>query len=152
MMPARLTFTGEEVVELLGVTITAAIASAAWLYQKAWERQERRTARYEEIIDRLPSFTEAHLNPGEINAAIKEVRRLWLFAPDPVVMRCEKFLDYTEEKCKGDDSEQIVGECILEMRKDASFLGAIVPRFWWTKLYANFFKLRTAKIVERLDR
>lgn len=40
-----------------GITVGTAIASLAWIYQRAWERQEKRVAQYQEILDRLDAFT-----------------------------------------------------------------------------------------------
>jgi hypothetical protein len=65
----------------LGLVITGTSA-AAWLYQKAWERQQQRLARYQEIIDRTPPFTEGGLDPSKGEETLAEIRRLWLFAPD----------------------------------------------------------------------
>lgn len=135
--------------EILSVTIAAVIASIAWLYQKAWERQERRVDRYRKIIDRLPAFTEGNLDPTEINNAIKEVHRLWLFAPDPVVEASERILDIAEGSAKKD--QNVVGECIIAMRRDASFSAALIPRFWTTRLTPNRFKIRSANRTPRAN-
>src|SRR3954452_374456 len=114
--------------DIFGITIAAAIASVAWIYQRAWERQERRTARYQEIIDRLPAFTTGQLDPTKMNEALREIHRLWLFAPDDVVEPCERVIDIAEGLDK-DPKQLAVGRCILRMRRDATFSAALFPRF-----------------------
>lgn len=129
--------------ELWGIAIAAAIASVAWLYQRAWERQERRVLRYQEVLDRLPFFTEGGLNPEKQNEAVAELHRLWLSAPDDVVRAGEHFLDAVEGKIP--DAEKALGEYVLAMRRDASLRSSIIPRFWQTDISSEQFRLRSAK-------
>lgn len=134
--------------EFWGLAVGAAIASAAWLYQRAWERQEKRIARYQEVVDRLPYFTVANLSADKIDAMISEHRRLWISAPDDVIISGEKFLDAVEGRSdsggtKG-NSESALGEYVLAMRRDGSMRSALFPRFWPTKIKAKDFRLRSA--------
>jgi hypothetical protein len=39
-----------------GLTVPAIIGAVAWIYQRAWDRQQRRIERYETILDSLPGF------------------------------------------------------------------------------------------------
>jgi hypothetical protein len=48
--------------EFGGLIIATAIAATAWIYQRAWDRQQVRIERYQAILDRLPGFTQAELN------------------------------------------------------------------------------------------
>ena len=128
-----------------GITFGAAIASATWLYQRAWERQEKRVLRYQEILDRLRYMTEENLTPEKTNELINEHHRLWLFAPDDVVVAGERFLDAVEGN--GSDSTAALGEYVVAMRKDASMGSALFPRFWNTRLLPSGFRLRLAKVA-----
>ena len=65
-----------------GVAVGALIGSAAWIYQRVWEHQEKRVLRYRELVDRLPAFTVTGLDPKLMDEAMMECRRLWLSAPD----------------------------------------------------------------------
>ena len=130
--------------EVFGIAVAAVIASAAWLYQRAWERQAQRILRYQEVLDRLPAFTEGNLDIEQRNEMITELRRLWLSAPDDVVRSGEKLLDLIEGRYT--DPEQVaLGECVLAMRRDATMASALWPRFWGTRLQAKEFRLRFAR-------
>jgi hypothetical protein len=130
-------------VDFWGITFGAAIASAAWLYQRAWERQEKRVLRYQEILDRLMFLTEGNLTSEKQNELIIEMQRLWLFAPDEVVLTGERFMNAVVGD--GNDKEAALREYILVMRKDASMRSALVPNFWKTYLSSSAFQLRSAK-------
>ena len=103
-----------------GLIIATTIAAMAWIYQRAWDRQQVRIERYQAILDRLPGFTQAKLDPDDIDAAIMEIRRLYLSAPDDVVRAANAFLEAVE---KGETKRPSLGKFILSMRRDASFLG-----------------------------
>lgn len=137
---------GRVIMEFLGLVLTATIAAAAWLYQRAWERQEKRVARYQEVMNRLPSFIVGNLNQDGLDEVIAEHRRLWLSAPDDVIIAGENFLDAVEGRpLKNEISPDVaLGEYVLAMRRDASMKSAILPRFWKTKLEAKEFRLRSA--------
>ena len=126
-----------------GVAIGAGIASAAWLYQRAWERQEKRIARYQEVMDRLKWFTVNRLSPNKLNEMIDEHHRLWLFAPDYVIDAGEKFLDSVEGL--GGSPETSLSEYVLAMRRDSTLGSALWPRFWRTRISPSAFRLRTAR-------
>ena len=132
----------------LGLGLAAVIASAAWLYQRAWERQEKRVERYQKVMDTLVYFTEKRLTAAKQDEMILEHHRLWLSAPDDVVKTGEKFLDAIEGviyiKEGGQTKEEILGEYVLAMRRDASIKSALWPRFWQTKLQPIEFRLRSA--------
>jgi hypothetical protein len=134
--------------ELLGVAIAAVIASAAWLYQRAWERQERRILRYQEILDRLPAFAEGNTDTEKKDEMITEIRRLWLSAPDDIVYSAESFLDSLEgvhsDNEKANSKEKNLSDLVSKMRQDATLRSAIVPRFWNTHLDGISFRLRHA--------
>lgn len=129
-----------------GIALGALIASASWLYQKAWERHEQRIQKYQEILDRLPAFTTNSLSPEIMNKAIREHRRLWLFAPDHVVVAAEALLDIAEGK-DPDPDQLALGRCVLAMRRDASFASTLIPGFWMTRLTPGVFRLRSANKI-----
>jgi hypothetical protein len=60
--------------EVWGLAIAAAIGAVAWLYQKAWDRQQVRIARYQAIVDRLHAFTQEQLDPDKIEETLIEIR------------------------------------------------------------------------------
>src|SRR5215216_1642160 len=105
----------------------AAIASAAWIYQRAWDHREKRIARYLEVVDQLQAFTVGQLDPDRMDKAISELRRLWLAAPDDVVVAYEAFLDAVEGNVP--DPEGKLSACIAAMRNDATFSAVLFPRF-----------------------
>ena len=57
----------------LGLIIATVIGAVAWIYQRAWDRQEIRIERYHAIIDLLSGFTQDHLSPDEIDEALREI-------------------------------------------------------------------------------
>lgn len=127
--------------EVLGLIAAALVASAAWLYQRAWERQERRIARYQEFVDRLPAFTSEKADNKRVDEAIAEVRRLWLSAPDDVIRSAERLIDFAQGE-RIYSQQKVVGDCMIAMRKDATMMSALFPRFWRSRLSASDFRLR----------
>jgi hypothetical protein len=83
--------------EFWGLIVASAIGALAWIYQRAWDRQEVRIERYQTIIDLLSGFTQDHLSPDEIDEALREIRRLWLFAPDDVIKAGNAFIEAVEK-------------------------------------------------------
>ncbi len=128
------------------LTIPATVAAVAWLYQKAWERQERRVKQYEEVLDTLPGFVVSGLDPAKINQAMALGRRLWLLGPDKVIRAFDKFISSIENMRGHEASKLALGELILAMRKDASFTAVLVPRLQ-TKLRANDFEIKSASLI-----
>ena len=114
-----------------GVAVAALLGAVAWIYQRAWDRQQARVARYQKILDSLPGLTQERLNPDQIDAILNEVRCLWLFAPDDVVKTANSFLNAAET---GDRKPPALSQFILAMRRDASFEAALFPRFFRSKL------------------
>jgi len=49
------------------IIVAALFASLAWVYQKAWDRHERRVKQYEDILDEWPAFTVTGFNPDRID-------------------------------------------------------------------------------------
>jgi hypothetical protein len=133
----------------LGLIITGLIGAAAWLYQKAWERQQQRVARYQEIIDRTLAFTLGGLDPGKVDETLSELRRLWLFAPDNVVRAANAFLAATsagegtpERLAAANNAFKVL---MLAMRKDASFKAALFPEFFTSRLGAEDIVIASAR-------
>lgn len=125
-----------------GIAVGATIASLAWIYQRAWERQDKRVAQYQEILDRLDAFTDGGLDKEGIAASLIKFRRLWLFAPDEVIRATEDVLDVAA----GQNLDPLAaGKCVIAMRQDASFFAVLFPRFWRTNLRPEKFIIRTAK-------
>ena len=126
------------------LTIPTLIGSIAWLYQKAWERQERRIKQYEEVIELLPYFTSASLSVEKMNAALSVFRKLWLTGPDEVIKKFERFSAALEDQQNSnEDREMALGAFVLCMRNDATFLSVLKPRFI-TRLQPETFRLKTA--------
>src|SRR4051812_32529543 len=95
---------------------------------------------------RLPGFVESGLDPAKINLAIGLSRKLWIHAPDQVVIAFDKFFKSIETSQGHASSQLALGELVLEMRKDASILATLIPRFR-TKLKASEFQLKSAKVI-----
>jgi hypothetical protein len=129
--------------------ISSAIGACAWLYQKAWERQERRVKQYEAITDTLPGFAVGSQDPNKINEFIAASRRLWIDAPDDVVRCFDEFTSSIEHSKGHEVSSVLLGKLILAMRRDASFKGAILPRFR-TSLLPEQFQLKSAKLLREM--
>jgi hypothetical protein len=130
--------------DLWALTVPAIIGAAAWLYQKTWERHERRLQQYEAILDELPAFTTAGLNADRIDKAMAAYHQLWLYGPDDVVRAFAAFLATVEEPPKPDSVKELaLGNFVVAMRRDVGFLSALIPRFR-TSLRANEFKLKSA--------
>jgi len=110
----------------LGLIIATVIGAVAWIYQRAWDRQQARIERYEAILDSLPGFTQGRLNPNQIDDVLKEFRRLWLFAPDDVIKAANAFVAAAE---KGETKRPALAELVLAMRRDVSFKAVLFPRF-----------------------
>lgn len=126
------------------LTMPAAIGAIAWLYQKTWERHERRMKQYEGILDELPAFTVGGLDPDRIDRAIAIHRHLWLLGPDGVVRAFENFMRTVEGSGGSDEERELaLGRFVIAMRKDATFFSALVPRFR-TTLQPKEFKLKSA--------
>ncbi len=127
------------------LTVPAAIGAVAWLYQKTWERHERRLKQYEEIVDELPAFTVGGLNQDRIDKAIMIYRRLWLLGPDEVVRAFEAFIKTVENGASSSDEEKelALGRFVIAMRRDATFTAALIPRFSST-LQPDEIKLKSA--------
>ncbi len=130
--------------DVFALAIPAAIGAVAWLYQKAWERLERRVKQYEEIIDALPGFVEGGLDLNKINLALGLSRRLWILAPDSVVQALDRFFDSIENSKGPEAAGLALGELILEMRKNATFWAVFFPRVR-TRLKPSDFKIKSAK-------
>ncbi|MBR0910806.1 hypothetical protein [Bradyrhizobium japonicum] len=134
---------------LIPIFLSTIVAAAAWLYQKAWERIERRARLYEEIIDNLPGFADGGLDPAKINAAIASTRRLWIFAPDDVVRALHEFFDCIENHKGHDAAAAALGRLVLEMRKDTS-LWNVLQTGRKSGLSPSEFRLRSARIAPGL--
>jgi hypothetical protein len=112
--------------DALGLVVAAGIGAASWIYHKAWDRQQARILRYEEIVKRLQAFTQGQHDPDQIDEVLIELHRLYLFAPDDVVLAANAFL---EAAAKGETKRPALGKLFLAMRNDASFRSILVPRF-----------------------
>jgi hypothetical protein len=133
-------------IDLWALTVPAAIGAVAWLYQKAWERHERRLKQYEEILDLLPGFVEGGIDPTKINSAIAIGRRLWLVGPDNVVRAFDAFTSSIESSAGHDASQEALGKLVLAMRRDVSVAATLVPRRR-TTIGPEEFHLKSAKLV-----
>jgi hypothetical protein len=133
-------------IDIWTLTIPATVAAIAWLYQKAWERQERRVKQYEEVLDTLPGFVASGLDPAKINQAMALGRRLWLLGPDKVIRAFDEFTSAIENFRGHEASKAALGKLILAMRKDASFASVLIPRFQ-TTLKPNDFEIKSASLI-----
>ena len=129
--------------EFWGLIIASAIGALAWIYQRAWDRQQLRIERYQAIIDLLSGFTQDRLSPDEIDEAMREISRLWLFAPDNVIKAGNAFIEAVE---KGETKRVTLAKFLLALRRDSSFTAAVVPRFFRNKLEpSDVLEIKTAK-------
>ena len=129
--------------EFWGLIVASAIGALAWIYQRAWDRQAVRVERYQAIIDLLSGFTQEHLSFDEIDEVLREIRRLWLFAPDDVIKAGNAFIEAVE---KGETKRPTLAKFVLAMRRDSSFTAAVVPRFFRNKLEpSDVSEIKTAK-------
>jgi hypothetical protein len=115
--------------EIGSLVLPAMIGATAWLYQKTWERHERRVKQYEAIMDELPAFTVERHDADRIDKAISISRHLWLLGPDDVVMALEAFMKAIEGGSNEEERARLLGSLVIAMRRDATFLRALFPRF-----------------------
>jgi hypothetical protein len=131
--------------EVLAIIGSTCVAAFAWLYQKAWDRQSKKVEQYEKIVEGLVAFTVGNINITKIDEVNTVFRTLWLFAPDDVIKAFNTLMWSTMgNKNNEDERERLKGEFILSLRKDSSFLAAIMPRFFRTKLTPQDFVIFTA--------
>jgi hypothetical protein len=114
-----------------GLVLATAIAAVAWIYQRAWDRQQVRIERYQAILDYLPGFTRDNLDTDQMNKALVEIRRLWLFAPDDVIKAANEFITAV---LLGHSKRPPLTKLVLAMRRDSSFRAALVPTFFRNNL------------------
>lgn len=131
---------------LWALAVSALIAAGAWLYQRAWERHERRLNQYGKIVDLLPAFGEGAVDAAKLDVVFSELRRLWLVGPDEVIKAANVFFGTT----RGTNStpverDRALAMFILAMRKDASFMSAVIPRFFRSRLSHEEIKLWRAR-------
>lgn len=128
------------------VLLLGAISAAiGWLFQKAWDRRELRIQRYQEIVDLLPAFMVGHQNREMLDKAYKEIRRLWLFAPDDVVDAAIEFANSTASGNPTTDIDLAMKKFILAMRKDSTLFSALWPRLHSSKVGQHDFNVITPK-------
>ena len=95
-------------------------------------------------MEELPGFTVSGLSADRIDRALTVHRRLWLLGPDQVVRAFEAFVVTVEGAPKPDEVKELaLGEFVIAMRRDATFLSALIPRFR-TQLRPEEFKLKSA--------
>lgn len=128
------------------LVVSTIIASAAWVYQRAWDRVEVRRGRYEQVLANMSAFTVGGLNPDKIDDVLAEYRRLWLTAPRIVTNAFADFLDSTQDggSYTDDDRADLMNSLILAMRKDASLIGVLIPVKSGPALSAATFRLQAA--------
>lgn len=56
--------------EILVIVIGAVVAAFAFLYQRGWERRERRLAKYETVMDALPGLMAGSFEASKVNRMI----------------------------------------------------------------------------------
>lgn len=127
-----------------GLAVAALIGALAWLYQRAWDRHERRLSQYSEIVEGLPAFTIQARDPDKVDEILLGMRGLWLFGPDDVIRACNAFLSVVETTSPDEAKEKALAELVLAMRKDASFISAVLPRFFWSRLSADEIRVKSA--------
>jgi hypothetical protein len=126
------------------IAATALIGAIAWFFQRAWERQQIKQSSYRIILDSLPAFTSAGLNPDLIDKAISEMRCLMLYAPENVVMAAEHFLEGSEKSLPAAEMERRLSAFIISMRNDCSFWSALRPTFWSSSLTSTKLAMKAA--------
>ncbi len=123
-------------------------AGLGWLYQKAWERQERRVKKYQKIVSLLTGFMEDSRDSNKVNDVYSEIRKLWIYGPNDVVKLGQEYVDLT---CmKGNDfsakkTEEAMAKFVIAMRRDSSFWFSVFPRFNSADLDQKDIKVVIAK-------
>lgn len=132
-------------INLWPVAAAAAIGAIAWIYEKAWQRLERRALRYEAILGDLSAFTTSQLDPDKIDQILAEQRKLWISAPVGVSEAFVEFLETVEGVPKADYiKEKALSRLIKEMRKDASLRSVLVPPIGSPDIPERYLKLKSA--------
>ena len=115
--------------DILALSVPVLAASLAWLYQKALERQERRIARYEKIMELANSLLRAGRNPEHLDQILTEIRKLWLSAPRRIVEASTRFREATDTGQTSQEVEEAFVEFVRAMRRDCSIGAVLWPRF-----------------------
>lgn len=126
------------------IVIGAAIASLAWLYQKAWERRTQRAVIYEKIVRYLPSVTVERLDLEKLDELLEEGRVLWLHAPDDVVLAFQKWMAAIQAD-EGQQEPVLKDKFLAQMRRDLTFRAALMPRFWSSRMSVGDFPVMHAR-------
>ena len=134
-----------ETPESLALGIPIAAAAIAWFYQKAIERQERRIARYEKILELANSLLRAGRNPDHLDQILTEIRKLRLSGPRRIVEASSKFREATDTGASSEVVEQAFFEFVQAMRRDCSIQAALWPQIRWGALRASDVKLMVAR-------
>ncbi len=128
--------------DLVFISFTALFGVLTWIYQKAWERQERRLARYEKVMGGLSGLTVEEYDSKRIGQFLETLRSLWLFAPDEVIRAANAFIEAVENSAPDSDKKKKLGEFVLVMRRDVSFRRVILPVLCKSSLTACDFKMK----------
>ena len=127
---------------VLAVPLTA--GAVAWFYQKTMERQERRIARYERIMELANSMLRVARDPDGMDQILTEIRKLWLSAPKEIVEASTRFREATDTGKTSDEVEAAFLAFVQAMRRDCTIGAALMPRLGGSGLRARDVKLMVA--------
>ncbi|MGI9488035.1 MAG: hypothetical protein ACR2RF_19565 [Geminicoccaceae bacterium] len=102
------------------IAVAAIFASIGWLYQKAWEKRNKKEEVYTEILLSLDAFRQ---NPDrdKIEKAVKSLRKLYVVAPNEVVKASQGFVSFfASENRAGKDPVKDLTSLVRAMRNDLS--------------------------------
>ena len=97
---------------------------AWWLNERSKRVQSeylRKEEKYIQLIKSLEGFYESSRNRDLINQFLLELKLCWLYCPDDVIKKANKFLETVENKknqFSEKDRELALGEFIISIRKD----------------------------------
>jgi len=129
-----------------GLVVSTVFATAAWIYQKAWDRAEARRARYEAILADLSAFTVSNNDPDRIDAVLAEQRKLWLTAPQSVTDAFAAFLEGAEGLVPLTDAERSarMEHLVRVMREDTRIWSVLRPRLRRETISSRELALKSA--------
>jgi hypothetical protein len=100
----------------------------AWLFnergKRTWEEYKRKETNYKLLLSTLKGFYRSNKDTDEAkelrNEFILQLNLCWLYCPDEVIRKGYLFLDTvnTNKKCSDEEKENLLGDFILEIRKD----------------------------------
>lgn len=138
--------------DVLKISIPVLIAVIGWslneYFQRRWKRHKRKESRYITFLESSSGFYTNIDSKEEAkkkkNLFILQLRLAWLYCPDSVILKAQKFLQSVQTgACNSDEKkERALSEFVLEMRKDLQ--GKRLGLWSRTKLKASDYRFFTS--------